>query len=125
MLARYHKIGLYFNLLFIRTLINRKKKLIIDFPEKFQEDQPVLFSILNGNKLQKYHGIIKYEIYSNHYFIDIKNYINSIIFSELDINRTMFMHKYFNSAVYGSWPEVSSLKDLHYMLKILSTLNEL
>lgn len=123
MLARYHKIGLYFNLLFIRTLMNRKKKLIIDFPEKFQEDQPVLFSILNGNKLQKYHGIIKYN--SNHYFIDIKNYINSIIFSELDINRAMFMHKYFNSAVYGSWPEVSSLKDLHYMLKILSTLNEL
>lgn len=123
MLARYHKIGLYFNLLFIRTFMNRKKKLIIDFPEKFQEDQPVLFSILNGNKLQKYHRIIKYN--SNHYFIDIKNYINSIIFSELDINRTMFMHKYFNSAVYGSWPEVSSLKDLHYMLKILSTLNEL
>lgn len=123
MLARYHKIGLYFNLLFIRTFMNRKKKLIIDFPEKFQEDQPVLFSILNVNKLQKYHGIIKYN--SKHYFIYIKNYINSIIFSELDINRTMFMHKYFNSAVYGSWPEVSSLKDLHYMLKILSTLNEL
>lgn len=87
-------------------------------PSKLKLDDEVTFILSNGDQ---YRGKVAK---SCSYHISILTWDNDIIFRKLGINNHKFVQDIVGYGVYGSWPEVKTLKELETVLNALLKVNK-